>query len=156
MNRIKPDKIDLLSVTVLKTSILPSSDYLLKPKEPSAISVGYFQKSEFDFDKGLVMVSLNIKLIGKDEKENDIGLEGEFSIEFIFEVENFNEFILENKEIVNDKEVTTRQVDGILGSTLIGIAYSTARGIILERTQGTLFQPGGVILPVIDPGDLLD
>lgn len=44
-------------------------------------------------------------------------------------------------------------MDSILGTTLMGIVYSTARGIILERTQGTFFN--GVILPVINPNKLI-
>ncbi|MDX1905719.1 MAG: hypothetical protein SF053_01705 [Bacteroidia bacterium] len=37
--------------------------------------------------------------------------------------------------------------------TLAALAYSTARGMLIRLTQGTLFQP--VILPVVAPGDLL-
>jgi hypothetical protein len=44
-------------------------------------------------------------------------------------------------------------VEGKLGGALCGIAYSTAWGIVLERTASTLF--GGVVLPVIDPNILL-
>jgi len=36
----------------------------------------------------------------------------------------------------------------VLIHTLLSIAYSTSRGIVLSRTQGTLLN--GVILPVID------
>jgi hypothetical protein len=36
----------------------------------------------------------------------------------------------------------------------MGIAYSTARGIILSRTAGTAVD--GIILPVIDPAMLLN
>lgn len=45
------------------------------------------------------------------------------------------------------------QIDAALGATLLGTAYSTARGIIFERTRGTYFD--GVILPVIDPFKVL-
>jgi len=44
-------------------------------------------------------------------------------------------------------------IDGQLVATVMGILYSTARGIILERTRGTFFD--GVILPVISPKDLV-
>jgi hypothetical protein len=36
----------------------------------------------------------------------------------------------------------------------MAIAYSTARGIILQSTQSTILD--GVILPVIDPKDLFN
>ncbi|MFZ5939675.1 MAG: hypothetical protein ACOYXB_03795 [Bacteroidota bacterium] len=155
MKRIIPEKIQFLAATVIKTSILPTQDFLEKRTPPDQISVGFSQSSRFDFEEGLVVIVLDIKLIGKDESEKEIGLEGEYSIEFLFKIDNFDEFIIESKEIIDNKELTTRQVDGVLGGTLMGIAYSTARGIILERTQGTPFQDSGVIIPVINPNDLL-
>jgi hypothetical protein len=45
-------------------------------------------------------------------------------------------------------------IDGRLAATVLGIAYSTARGIVVERTQGTFFN--GAILPVINPSSLLN
>ena len=155
MKRIKPDKIHLLGATVLKTNINPSQEFLESRVEPDNITVGFSQDSRFDFAEGIVLIILNIRLTGKNKDGADIGLEGDYSIEFVFRVDNFDEFVSETKETIDDKEVTTKQVEGILGGTLMGIAYSTARGIILERTQGTSFQDSGVIIPVINPNDLL-
>ena len=45
-------------------------------------------------------------------------------------------------------------IDSQLGATIAGISYSTARGIVLERTNGTYFN--GVILPVLNPRELLE
>ena len=155
MKRIKPEKIHLLGATVLKMNINPTQEFLELREEPDNMTVGFSQESRFDFDEGIVLIVLEIKLTGKDQDEKDIGLEGNYSIEFTFKIDNFNEFIVEKKETTDNKEVTTRQVDGILGGTLMGIAYSTARGIILERTQGTLLGDNGVIIPVINPNELL-
>lgn len=41
-----------------------------------------------------------------------------------------------------------------LGMSLIAIAYSTTRGIVLTRTAGTVLN--GLILPVVDTAKLLD
>ena len=51
--------------------------------------------------------------------------------------------------IVNEE----KQVDGMLGTWLSAIAYSTMRGIILQETQNTLLK--GIIIPVVDPKRLL-
>ncbi|NLA47993.1 MAG: hypothetical protein GX876_00870 [Bacteroidales bacterium] len=155
MKRIGPEKIHLLGITLLKANFIPNNKFLKTRQEPDHITVGYSQKSRFDFKEGSVLIILDIKLTGKDQKNNEIGLEGQYSIEFLFSIENFKDFVIESKETVNNKEVITKQVDGILGGTLMGICYSTARGIILERTQGTPFQNRGVIIPVINPNDLL-
>ncbi len=88
MKRIKPEKIHMLAATVLKTSILPAQEYLEKREEPDNIAVGYSQESRFDFDEGIVLIILDIKLIGKDNDDKEIGLEGEYSIEFVFKIEN--------------------------------------------------------------------
>ncbi|GAH33667.1 unnamed protein product [marine sediment metagenome] len=90
------------------------------------------------------------------QNDKELGLNGEYGIEFLFEIDNFEEFIEKNDEEkhtdgTNDQEDS--MVSGVLGGTLMGIVYSTARGMILERTQGTYFK--GVILPVINPNDLI-
>jgi hypothetical protein len=67
-------------------------------------------------------------------------------IEFRFVVENFEDFVkVEEKDEI--------RIDAALAATLLAMAYSTARGIVFERTRGTFFD--GVILPVIDPFNTL-
>jgi len=58
-------------------------------------------------------------------------------------VENLDEFL------VNKKQEAPVEIDINLMGTLMGIVYSTSRGIIMQRTQGTILN--GVILSVIDP-----
>ena len=155
MKRIKPEKMNLLGINVMKTSIIPSKKFLKSRQDPDHITVGCSHNSKFDFDEGAVLIILDVKLSGMDKNNKEIGLEGDFCIEFLFRIENFDEFVIESKETVDNKEVTTKQVDGILGGALMGICYSTARGIILERTKGTPFRDSGMIIPVINPNDLL-
>ena len=76
-----------------------------------------------------------------------MGIEGEYHIEFEYHVENLDDFVTGGES--NESKV----VENILGATIAGISYSTARGIILNRTQATNFN--GVLLPVINPADLL-
>jgi hypothetical protein len=45
-------------------------------------------------------------------------------------------------------------LDPDLGNALSAITYSTARGILLTRLQGTAFQD--FILPIINPNNLLN
>lgn len=145
MKRIKVDKIHLLAINVYKSNINCESDYIDQPMEPAEIKVGFSQQSAFNFDEGKIRIRLDIELIGTNDKGDDLGLRGEYGIEFHYHVENFDDFI----EIEDNKKL----ISGLLGGTLIGISFSTARGIILNRTQGTFFN--GVILPVIDPNSLL-
>ena len=156
MNRIKTDMIHLVSINVFKSNINTTEAYLENPVEPKEIRVGYSQESGFSFEDKAIRVRLDIQLEGLDNNDKELGLKGEYGIEFFFEVDNFEEFIEKNDEEkhtdgVNDE--ADSMVSGVLGGTLMGIVYSTARGMILERTQGTSFK--GVILPVINPNDLI-
>lgn len=92
-------------------------------------------------------IRLEIVLEGVDDNDNEIGLHGEYGIEFQLHVENLTEFLEESENGQG------KSIDGKLGPTLLAIVYSTARGIIIERTQATYFN--GVILPVIDPNELI-
>lgn len=69
-----------------------------------------------------------------------------FHLIFIFKVDNLEELVTET----SPKQL---KVDPMLGSSIAGISYSTARGILLTRLQGTVFQK--FILPVINPAQLL-
>jgi hypothetical protein len=69
-----------------------------------------------------------------------------FHLIFIFKVDNLEELVAET----DDKQL---EVDPMLGSAIAGVSYSTARGILLTRLQGTVFQK--FILPVINPSQLL-
>ena len=91
---------------------------------------------------------LFIRLDGQNEKEEVMDLRGEYHIEFVYQVENLDEFMEEN-----EAETEGFVVSDELGATIAGISYSTARGIILDRTHATYFN--GVILPVLNPRDLL-
>ena len=75
-------------------------------------------------------------------KDDSEVAEGRFILQFFFLVKDLNRWL-------NHTEENGVVVEGILASTLAGISYSTARGILLTRFQGTAFQ--NVILPIISP-----
>jgi hypothetical protein len=96
-----------------------------------------------------------IILISEFSLENDKGIDeikASFTIQFDFEIENIEDFLIYSTDTEGTEEKTV-QVDANLGATLMGIAYSTARGIILTRTGGTALE--GIVLPVVDPMTLV-
>jgi len=145
MSKIKPELISLESVVIYKSNIITSDEFLNKPVDISNILVQYAQDTAFNFDEKAARIRLNINLQGVDEKDIPLGLTAEYGIEFQFFVENFNDFVTEAEN--------QKTLNGQLGTILISIAYSTARGIILERTHNTYFK--GAVLPVIDPKGLM-
>lgn len=70
----------------------------------------------------------------------------EYCYDFYFKVENMLDFVSE----VNGKTAFTGQLLG----TLIGLSYSTLRGILYSRLAETNLN--GVILPIVNPNELLN
>ncbi|MEY3369174.1 MAG: hypothetical protein RI973_2329 [Bacteroidota bacterium] len=144
--KIVPEKIHLQAIKVFKTNLEAADDYLNNPRPVNGFEFGIAKAVSHDVENGATRFRLFFSLDALDEKSAPLGLKAEYGIEFQFRVENYSDFVRRTGE-------GALQVDLSLGVTLMGIAYSTARGIILEKTQGTLF--GGVILPVIDPSKVL-
>lgn len=145
MKRVKPELIQILNINIYKSIVNTTEEHINMPVGPSNFRVGFAQNSSFSFENRNVRIRLDVIIEGIDEKENTVGLTGEFGIEFHFHVENFDEFV----ELKEGK----KKVSFVLGLTLLNIAYSTARGLILERTHGTYFN--GIIIPVIDTHELM-
>ena len=90
-------------------------------------------------------VALSVDIL-KEDDDLSKQIKANFTIDFFLDIENLQDFKIDN----NAGET---QLDARLGATILGIVYSTARGIVYTRTAGTALQ--GVILPVIDPAVLL-
>lgn len=94
-----------------------------------------------------VRIRLHVNITAFDEAQKLIsGIQAAFGIDCHFFVENLEEML---HQVPDGGE--SLQFD--FGVTLFGMAYSTSRGIVLERTHGTIM--GGVILPVVNPVKIL-
>lgn len=143
--QVKPELIHLSGLRILKSYFetdLNVDDY----PEVSHFGLGLKSESAFNLEENVVRFRLYTKVKGFNESEEEMNVNGEYLIEFHFVVENLRDFVTEDNEEL--------EVNAALGGTLAGIAYSTSRGIILDRTQSTDFK--GVILPVINPHHLLN
>lgn len=139
---IVPEKIHLVSVNIIKAQLETTDDFLEKPVRANLHNFGMSHSIANNIEEKRSRFRLFFSLQAKAESGEALGLKTEYGIEFHFFIENFDDFI-------RTSESTSPQMDINLGATLLGIAYSSARGIIFERTRGTFFN--GVILPVIDP-----
>ena len=142
--QIEPEKISILQLKTKRGSIEEGDNPGNNPIQ------GY----TFNFEVGtgmrpedlLVGIELGIEIVGIDEFKNPVGATGSYTHEIVFKVDNLEEFLEKTDENSSTK------VDSLLISTLMGIAYSTIRGIIFTRTQATSL--GAVILPILDPKKL--
>jgi hypothetical protein len=140
------DQLALIKVTVFKAHLEASETFRDEPKPVHEFLIETATNSAFNFQEKLCRFRLFVKFSAVDKDKKQLGLEAEYGIDFHFHIDNLNDFLV-HKE---GKEV---QVDKILGSTLCAISYSTARGIILEKMHSAYFD--GVILPIVDPSQLL-
>ena len=69
-----------------------------------------------------------------------------FHLVFVYRVENLEELAKPDKNNLLD-------LYPALGNALSSITYSTSRGILLSRLQGTALQ--NFVLPIINPNKLL-
>lgn len=145
MSTIRPELITILSVKIFRSTISTTDEYMNNPVKHAGVEIIVGQNTAFNVEKKNIRIRLNIDLEAKKNESEPIGLSGNYVLEFHIHVDNLEQFITE----VEDKKL----IDSQLGGTLNGIVYSTARGIIYERTATTAF--GGIIMPVIDPNLLL-
>ncbi len=112
----------------------------------------YFFDINYTFEPAINIAQNKIRLIffcvieTKTNPNKAINIKGKFEIAYFFEVEKLEKFVQENNEIV--------EIDNDLAISLANIAYSTARGIIYTRCQGTILQ--SLILPVTSTSALID
>jgi hypothetical protein len=144
MSKVKPEHISIFKVQVYKSAVDTSIEYLEKPIKPGNFRVGFSQNAAFNLELKNVRIRIETALDGVDVEEKSVGIHGVFGIEFHFHIDNFEDFI--------EGEDEPKKINNILLETLLSIAYSTTRGIVIERTQGTHLN--GVILPIIAPKEL--
>jgi hypothetical protein len=139
---VKPELIHLLNVDILKARI--QSDYESLKEENTEFQ--YRMSLLYGFNNAEKMVRCEVEInVEKKSEEGRIIAESSFTISFVFQIDNFDELV-ENKEggIV---------FNYAMAASLAGIAFSTTRGILLTRFQGTMFKD--FILPIIDPKKMI-
>jgi len=145
-SKVDPTKIVLEGISILRAAIDPSDAYIAAPTQPATSAWTCNTAWNIDHKTSTIMFSIRIDLQGVDKKGKEIGLKGYYELGFRFKITNLKDLTQKIKGI--------NALDGSLLATIAGIAYSTTRGIVMERTAGTFFN--GVVLPVIDPKQLLE
>lgn len=87
--------------------------------------------------------NVQIKTISRVGEDEAIGY---FHLIFIYRIENLDELALPTKD-------NKLSIDPGLANALSSVTYSTSRGILLTRLQGTALQK--FVLPIINPNKLL-
>jgi hypothetical protein len=144
--KVDPAKITIINIKTLKGNI----------DAPTGADSSAIENYEFNFGLGtgfnmsqsLVGLTLTIEIDTFDKHGVPLNIRGAYTHEVQFKVEDLADFVDLNEED------SSAVMDNVLGGTLLAIVYSTVRGIIFSRTQGTSLN--AVIMPVIDPMKMLE
>ncbi|MEN8185963.1 MAG: hypothetical protein ABFR05_02405 [Bacteroidota bacterium] len=139
--KIIPENINLFHLNIVESNI---TDTLQKKDLRYKINIAHTTMHNLKEEK--VKIGLLIDIQGED-KENDHEAKAHFNIDFHFQI----------KDLINLYKLEESKnpiFSGLFISTLLGISYSTARGLIYERLSNTNLY--GIVLPVVSPSKILE
>ncbi len=143
---LDPQKIHILDYSVLKGSIETPLGF-----DPTLVD-GYESNVSFDMsfniDENLAKADIQVKVQSKSSNGQQVETEGFFHLVFVFMIENLIDLVN-----VIDKKEAHLDINPDLGNALGSVTYSTTRGVLMTRFQGTALS--GFIMPVINPNSLL-
>ncbi|MEZ4850575.1 MAG: hypothetical protein R3B93_18565 [Bacteroidia bacterium] len=140
---LEPQKIHLVNFKIIRGQIESPFGFDQEKIEDYSFMVDF--DMAFNLEEKLVKADFSVEIKTVSAEEQDEEAFGLFSFVFIYEVENLEDLA----EAKNDGI----EVQGGLGNALASITYSTSRGVLMTRFQGTELE--SFILPVIDPNNLL-
>lgn len=143
-NIFSPEKITIVDFKIVKDQVDTPEDFDSKKIEGHHLNNDL--QLGFNLEDKLVKADITIEIRTESEMQNENECIGNFHLVFIYYVENLEDLATRNKNNLID-------LHPALGNTLSSITYSTARGVLLTRLQGTALQD--LILPIINPNNLL-
>lgn len=99
----------------------------------------------FNLNDKLIKADFTVDIITDSNETVEEEAKANFHFVYVFKIENLEDLSKQENEIVH--------LDPFLANAVASITYSTSRGILLTRLQGTALQK--FILPVIDANKLL-
>ncbi len=144
-NILDPGKISILEFKMVKGQVDTPEEFDLSKVE--GFHLENTLQFSFNLDARLVktdfIISLKTITPGNYQEEST----GNFHLVYIYRIENLEELAIpDNNNLI--------ELNPSLGNALSSITYSTSRGILITRLQGTALQQ--FMLPVINPNSLLN
>ena len=143
-NVFTAEKLTFIEFKFLKDQVNTPENFLLEKVD--GYEVEHSLQLAFNLNEKLSKVDYILELKTKSKGDNPVEASGIFHLVYIYRVENLNELT----EVVENNLV---KFNPDLGNALSAISYSTSRGILMTRMQGTALQ--NFILPIINPDKLL-
>lgn len=144
-NILQPEKIEIVDFKIIKGQINSPFDFEKEKVAGHTFNVDF--ELGFNLEDKLVKADFSVHVETKSNEDSIEEAVGNFSFVYVFYVDNIEELTAPEK----DETIT---IHPALGNALASITYSTSRGILMTRFQGTVLSD--FILPVINPNDLLE
>ena len=144
-NILQPEKIEIVDFKIIKGQINSPFDFEKEKVDGHTFNVDF--ELGFNLEDKLVKADFSVHVETKSNEDSIEEAVGNFSFVYVFYVDNIEELTTLEK----DETIT---IHPALGNALASITYSTSRGILMTRFQGTVLSD--FILPVINPNDLLE
>ncbi|MGI9191698.1 MAG: hypothetical protein ACR2IL_06205 [Chitinophagaceae bacterium] len=143
-NSFQPEKITIVDFKMVKGQVDVPEDF--DTNEVQGFNLENSLQLGFNLDDKLIKADFTINIETVSKANNNNQASGNFHLVFIYRIENLNELAkLDDKKLI--------ELDPALANAISSLTYSTARGILITRLQGTALQ--NFMLPVINPSTLL-
>lgn len=137
-------QIRLRDALFVECAVLNKEDEPLMAEQVYDCDFSYELAHALSPEQGMVGLELRLRLDGVDENRELNGVRGHFWLRFTFEVLNLADLL---------GDAAAPAMPPALYLTLLGIAYSTARGLVMAKIAATVLQ--GVTLPIVDVRELV-
>lgn len=140
---IQPEKIHLQEFRLVNGQINSPYDFQITNIKSFDFKVDF--KTGFNFSENLVKADFDVRVSTVSHEAVAVEAVGIYHFVFIFQVEDLGD----HAKLMEDGGV---DMNPYLANAIASITYSTSRGILLSRFQGTVMKD--FLLPVIDPNTL--
>jgi hypothetical protein len=143
-NIFDPEKIALIDFKMIKGQVdTPENFDIIKVvghQLDNSLQLG------FNLDDKLAKADFTVSVKTDSKGESETEATGNFHLIIIFRIENL-------EELAKPEKNKRLNLHPGLANALSSVTYSTSRGILLTRLQGTALQ--NFVLPIINPNNLL-
>lgn len=139
-----PEKLSIIEFKFIKGQVDTPEDFIIDKVDGHQLENTL--KLAFNLEEKLVKADFLVEIKTESKGANSNEATGNFHLVFIYRVDNLEELAKPDKNNLID-------LHPALGTALSSITYSTSRGILLTRMQGTALQ--NFVLPVINSNKLL-
>lgn len=143
-NVFDPEKITLIDFKMIKGQVDTPENFdiskVVGHQLDNTLQLG------FNLDNKLAKADFTVSVKTDSKGENENEATGNFHLIFTYRIENL-------EELATPQKNKRLNLNTGLANALSSVTYSTSRGILLTRLQGTALQ--NFVLPIINPNKLL-